>query len=246
MANCIRKCATPHDCEACTAGKATHEPKPSPASEHGGLLCDRCEGRLRQMLAEIQRDLRELHMPESLEPQRTGVRDGSFRSKGAMGSPALIRLEVMTLIAVDGAVDETGLGSVNAVLGGWAAQLRDHVNGWSVDESPGDWDQWWVWLIERFDDLVRWPDVDAAYTSIQQTHRHTRRAVGVEAGASLLGRCLASWTRPGVIPGAEARRVECGEMVWARPGETQVRCRRCGRIYSGVDKLRLLHQAPAD
>lgn len=238
MASCVRGCAVPHDCDGCVAGKALHEPVRSPATDRSGLICSRCEQRLRQMLMDIHRESAELHTRRALEIRHTGEREGSYRNKPA-GSPALIRLEVMTLTDPYAGWDpETGLGSIDGQLSWWAARVRDDANG--LSDAPDDWAPWVPWLLESDDKLVAYSGIADLYEAVAQLWGHVMRAAGVEQSpVRPLARCTSSWSHPGVVPGSPPRVVECGATIKKRPSDTTVRCQRCGRIYAALDQLRL-------
>lgn len=242
MADCARGCAVPCRCTECAAaGVPIHEPKRSPVGD-GGVLCDRDERRLTRMLVQIRDELPDLAGPFGLLVRHTGERVGSYQSR-VSASPALIRLDVLAMFDPAGMLDpETGLRNIEHALGGWAARLRDHLAGLSADDSPDDWEPWADWLINRSADLMRYPYLDDVYAEVVDLHRLVMRAAGYDTYAGALGRCLQTWTRVST-DGADPVVVRCEQIVYAQPGQHQVRCRRCGRTYSGVDRLRLKHQA---
>lgn len=228
VADCVRGCATPHDCTNCLAGRAEHPPVPSPAAK-SSRLCRRCERRLDQVLRELERTLPELYEPAALQVQHTGEREGSFRSKGAMGSPALIRLDVLAMISPESRADETGLTHIAGEISSWVRALAGFVG------EAGT-------LLGLWDDLIKWDRIGECFEALDLLHRHVMRAVGETSEARPLGRCLSEWDTPTETPEV-TEHVECGATVWAMPGDTNVRCRRCGRVYDPLGQVRLKHQS---
>lgn len=229
MADCLRGCATPHRCTNCLAGRAEHPPRLSAATRKGGRLCAPCERRLFKLLEDLRDELPELYVREALEVQHTGEREGSFRSRGSQGSPALIRLDVLAMISPESRPDETGLTHIASAIGSWVGEL----SGFRGDAGT---------LLDQWDKLVTWERVAECMDEVIVLHRHVMRALGETSDARPLGRCLSTWDIPGVKPGDEPKHVECGETVWAWPGDTNVRCRRCGRVYTYRDQIRLKAQ----
>lgn len=224
---CIRGCCRPCRCEECQVSESSDHP-PVPIEAQEGLLCSRCAGRLEQWMSVILDDT--LH----LDTRKLTVDNAApmGKHKKISGSPALIRLAVAALTDPrtmrDDEDDPSAPLFIAGVVCSWARLLTEEQELSSPVEYMAQavdvLSAWWGTLVEQ-------PWVDEFYSDMAQIRRLLDHAHGVERRKPI-GHCLS--VRP-----VNGEMVACNRPIYARITDQTVKCRSCGRIYEGPDKLRL-------
>lgn len=239
---CIRGCVQPCNCDQCAVEDApSHAPIPREATE--GLLCARCAKRIRGWLAEIPDRYAVLDVSEKRPSDDLGIGKGK-RSK-ATGSPALARLDIVTLQDPRTSATERSINPVTGKRDPWDGSIY----------IPGEMSTWAALLAEEHDIrsryrtlsescglLLRWFEklvasdwVDECYDALRDIMQ-LLRAVAGESGRRPLCSCINIYERDGSM-------VECGAMLYAPKAGGRIRCRSCGRTYEGYGLVALVESA---
>lgn len=233
---CVRGCARPCRCEECKAAPETqHPPIPTPAKE--GLLCARCAGRLEGWLTDILDDTLRLDVRKV---QAGDVEKGKHQK--ISGSPALVRLDVaaltdrryVTALSEEGETYEENQSdnpilSIPFTVCSWAQLLTEEHDIRSpvayMAQAVSVLRSWWTTLVEEL-----W--IDDFYNDMEKIRRLLNNAHGVER-ARPIGHCLSVYEVDGQMQ-------SCERPIYAHLGDTVLKCGRCGRIYEGADRARLI------
>lgn len=233
---CVRGCVRPCKCEDCKAAdEPIHPPVPVPPKE--GLLCGRCAGRLEGWLTDVLDDTLRL----DARRLQAGTLEGKGKHQKATGSPALVRLDVVALVdprttsvVTEDAEDYPENSEDQAVIAipsrvcSWARLFaEDHDL-----ESPTEMMAQAVSLLRAWwDTLVTESWVDDFYNDMEQIRRLLNNAHMVERPVPI-GHCLSVYEVNGKM-------VACERPIYSQPNDKVVKCGRCGRVYRGLDKVRL-------
>lgn len=222
-----------------------HEPQPSPAED--GLMCRRCNTKLRRWLDTILDDTATL---DTRIPADYSWDKESTHHK-ITGSPALVRLDVAAL------TDPRSAFSVRAEAAGYS-ENRNHADDSPPISIPTEiimWAQMFadehniqtptntmaaaVNLLTTWWDTLLWcPWIDEFHTRMAEIRRQLDTAHGVERRKSV-GKCLTVTTSE---DGRTA--TECGHRLYqdqSSVGVAVARCSGCGRVYRGLDLVRAQH-----
>ena len=240
IVECIRECTRPCKCDQCTAstnGDPIHPPVPVEADQ--GLLCTSCAARLWAALHSIG----DLYASLDWSMVQSGPSEGGGGSK-VLGSPAPFRLDVFALqdprSAYDPA-DPRGPLYVPNVVGKWDAVAARSTGSatFAADLNSALWS-----LVNLWDKIVQ-------FVWVGQMHDELVHILGLLKGAHDLnpprririGRCPAQLSSTEYLASKvhHDTPVECGAALYAGTGP--VTCSSCGRVYAGLDLVRLYAKA---
>lgn len=230
---CIRSCTTPCGCPQCFE-QAIHPPTARDASH--GNMCRRCAHNLRRMITEVC----DLYATLDVRPGSVDRQDSAPTRGKISGSPALARLDVIALsdprtTPHTGRPDEhgytqadDGILDVAGVVIEEGRQLAEHLELATLPAT----------ISEATALLLRWEDSLWAadwITDTYDTFRDLRRMLGRAHGEQKprpVGKCISMIDTDGSVR-------ECGTNLYAPTGSDRIRCRSCGRVYRGLDLVRL-------
>jgi len=233
---CVRACVRPCHCSDC-AGKDAPDHPPVPALADKGYLCQKCWSRLWSWLTEIE------DLYATLDTRKSDVvEQGESRHQKISGSPALIRLDVMTLtdprtnpigyVGEHGFVQQDGPMYIPGEVIGWGRCIADDLG---IEGTVETMSQALSLLQHHFEDVCGAPWIDEMWPQIKKIRALLGNAHG-EKRPKMVGRCLSVHEVDGVV-------VPCEQVLYLPDGGQQMRCRRCGRVYVGMDMVRVEIQA---
>ena len=224
---CIRGCFRPCRCGECQVAPQTkHDPVPATAVQ--GYLCAGCAGRLEKWLSVILDDTLRLDTRKLVADRSAPM----GKHQKISGSPALVRLDVAALTdrrtMRDDQDDPNAPLFIAGVICSWARLFtEEHELERPVEYMAQAVDVLMVW----WDTLLEQPWIDEFYTDMGHIRRLLNRAHGVEKPKPI-AHCLS------VFP-VNGKMESCNWPIYAKITDEVVKCRGCGRIYQGADKLRL-------
>lgn len=230
---CIRGCRRPCRCDACRAADVPeHGPTPIPQAK--GLLCQRCESKLRTWLGDVLEETARLstRLPTDLSWGQSGHQKVS-------GSPALVRLDVVSLldrrstsVVTEDAetypenCPEREVISIPQRICSWAllfAEENDLTSDVStMAASVTLLTAWWETLVAQL-----W--VDDFYADTQQIMLLLNNAHMIERPRPK-GLCINVYEVNGKI-------VDCDHPLYETPGDDRLKCNKCGRKYANAAEI---------
>lgn len=194
--------------------------------EPDAYACPDCRKALVRKLGEIETYLSIADIFEQPGRQGGGPHAKGFESQPPLNLDVVAMLDPRTEINGDGQDDRLDeVPNVHADLGGWAQILvEEHPDG--LDLPRGLTTQAAL-LRSRCDWIARQPWVDEMARDIHRVHSALRRACADLPPASV-GECIALLDDG-----------DCKGDVYPTRDHDGVRCSRCGRLYYGMDLVRL-------